>query len=123
MSLSLSPGAAGLAALEDRLRHDLLTLNWRARAWLPPRTHEGQPVTDVLIIGAGQAGLAASMALAQQGIAAVLLDRARADYEGPWATTARMDTLRSPKELTGPALGVPSLTFRAWFEADRKSVV
>lgn len=117
MSFSLPLGVAGLAALEDRLRHDLLTLNWRARAWLPPRTHEGQPVTDVLIIGAGQAGLAASMALAQQGIAAVLLDRAPADYEGPWATTARMDTLRSPKELTGPALGVPSLTFRAWFEA------
>ena len=30
---------------------------------------------------------------------------------------ARMDTLRSPKTLTGPALGVPSLTFRAWYEA------
>ena len=28
-----------------------------------------------------------------------------------------MDTLRSPKTLTGPALGVPSLTFRAWYEA------
>ena len=53
MSFSLPLGAAGLAALEDRLRHDLLTLNWRARAWLPPRTHAGQPVTDVLIIGAG----------------------------------------------------------------------
>ena len=25
--------------------------------------------------------------------------------------------LRSPKTLTGPALGVPSLTFRAWYEA------
>ncbi|HSV84748.1 MAG TPA: NAD(P)/FAD-dependent oxidoreductase, partial [Ramlibacter sp.] len=36
---------------------------------------------------------------------------------GPWATTARMETLRSPKELTGPALGLPALTFRAWFEA------
>jgi len=110
-------GAAGLAALEERLAHDLLTLNWRARPWLPARSHGGQPVIDVLIIGAGQAGLAASMALAQQGIAAVLLDRAATDYEGPWATTARMETLRSPKELTGPALGLPSLTFRAWFEA------
>ena len=30
---------------------------------------------------------------------------------------ARMDTLRSPKHLTGPDLGVPSLTFRAWYEA------
>ena len=28
-----------------------------------------------------------------------------------------METLRSPKELTGPALGLPALTFRAWFEA------
>lgn len=117
MSDSPPKGAAGLAALEERLEHDLLTLNWRARPWLPARSQGGQAVADVLIIGAGQAGLAASMALAQQGIAAVLLDRAPADYEGPWATTARMETLRSPKELTGPALGLPSLTFRAWFEA------
>jgi cation diffusion facilitator CzcD-associated flavoprotein CzcO len=28
-----------------------------------------------------------------------------------------METLRSPKHLTGPDLGIPSLTFRAWFEA------
>jgi cation diffusion facilitator CzcD-associated flavoprotein CzcO len=28
-----------------------------------------------------------------------------------------MGTLRSPKELTGPALGLPALTFRAWYEA------
>lgn len=114
---SPSRATLGLAALEQRVQHDLLTLNWRAKAWVPPRTHQGAPVHDVLIIGAGQAGLAASLALAQQGIAAVLLDRAPLDLEGPWATTARMETLRSPKELTGPALGVPSLTFRAWFEA------
>ena len=115
--MTRTDSAPGLPALEQRLRHDLLMLNWRARAWLPQRSHAGQPVIDVLIIGAGQAGLAASMALAQQGIRSVLLDRAPPDHEGPWATTARMETLRSPKELTGPALGVPSLTFRAWFEA------
>lgn len=28
-----------------------------------------------------------------------------------------METLRSPKQLTGPALGLPALTFRAWYEA------
>jgi hypothetical protein len=28
-----------------------------------------------------------------------------------------MLTLRSPKQLIGPDLGVPSLTFRAWYEA------
>ena len=28
-----------------------------------------------------------------------------------------METLRSPKTLAGPALGLPSLTFQAWYEA------
>ena len=110
-------GPAGLAALEQRLRDDMAMLGWPARNWLPPRQHGGRAVVDVLIVGAGQAGLAAAAALAQQGIGAVLLDQAPRDFEGPWATTARMDTLRSPKELTGPALGLPALTFRAWFEA------
>src|SRR3982751_1773126 len=41
--------------------------------------------------------------------------------EGPWNTTARMPILRSPKHLTGPDLGVPSLTFRAWYEAQHGS--
>jgi cation diffusion facilitator CzcD-associated flavoprotein CzcO len=108
----------GLAALEARLRHDLVCLGWPAAGWMPPQPAlDGVAVLDVAIIGAGQAGLAAAAALGQLGIRAVLLDRAPLDYEGVWATTARMETLRSPKELTGPALGLPSLTFRAWFEA------
>ncbi len=37
--------------------------------------------------------------------------------EGPWITYARMLTLRTLKFLTGPDLGVPSLTFRRWHEA------
>jgi FAD-dependent urate hydroxylase len=37
--------------------------------------------------------------------------------EGPWVTYARMITLRTPKDLTSIDLGVPSLTFRAWWEA------
>lgn len=108
----------GLAALEQRLAKDLECLGWPARDWMPPQAAEGGvPVLDVAIIGAGQAGLAAASALAQHGIHAVVFDRAPRDFEGPWATTARMETLRSPKELTGPALGLPALTFRAWFEA------
>lgn len=51
------------------------------------------------------------------GISAIIFDRAPEGFEGPWATTARMETLRSPKQLTGPALGLGSLTFRAWYEA------
>ena len=48
---------------------------------------------------------------------AELLDAAEAGREGPWVTTARMRTLRSPKTLTGPDHGIPSLTYRAWHEA------
>ncbi|MBT2326573.1 NAD(P)/FAD-dependent oxidoreductase [Variovorax paradoxus] len=117
---SASPAGSlsgGLAALERRLAKDLEWLGWPARDWMPPRLHDGQAVLDVVIIGGGQAGLGAAAALAQQGIRAVVFDRSSAGFEGPWATTARMETLRSPKELTGPALGLPALTFRAWFEA------
>jgi cation diffusion facilitator CzcD-associated flavoprotein CzcO len=32
-------------------------------------------------------------------------------------TFARMPTLRSPKDQTGPDLGLPSLTFEAWYDA------
>lgn len=116
--MTLSPTATGLAALEQRLAKDLEYLGWPARDWMPQQAAEdGVPVLDVAIIGAGQSGLAAAAALAQHGIRAVVFDRAPPDFEGPWATTARMETLRSPKELTGPALGLPALTFRAWFEA------
>ena len=62
-------------------------------------------------------GLALAAALVQRGVSVVAYDEAPAGLEGPWATTARMETLRSPKQLAGPALGIPSLTFRAWFEA------
>ena len=117
ISPSTAASAAGLAALEERLRDDLLTLGWPAKAWISPATRNDRPVHDVIVIGAGQAGLALSMALQQVGIKPVLLDQSPLDFEGPWATTARMETLRSPKELTGPAMGVPSLSFRAWFIA------
>ncbi len=108
----------GLPALEQRLAHDLACLGWPARPWMPAQPPvDGLPVLDVAIIGAGQAGMAVAACLAQNGIHAVLFDRQGAGLEGPWATTARMETLRSPKELTGPALGLPALTFRAWYEA------
>lgn len=120
-----APDAAiGLDALAVRLAHDLRCLGLPAKGWMaPPRTWRATPgapdaeVLDVAVIGAGQAGLAVALALRHVGIAATLFDRASEGQEGPWVTTARMETLRSPKELTGPALGLPALTFRAWFEA------
>lgn len=115
MQIANSP--SGLDALEARLLQDLAWLERPAKAWVPAR-HDGEAtVLDVVIIGGGQAGLAAAVSLDHLGIQAVILDRAPEGNEGPWATTARMETLRSPKNLTGPALGLPALTFRAWFEA------
>ena len=109
-----SDSVSPLAALEARLAQDLEYLGWPGRNWMPPRQVNGEAMLDVAIIGGGQAGLAASVALMQQGIRPVVFDRSPAGSEGPWATTARMETLRSPKELTGPAMGLPALTFRAW---------
>ncbi len=112
-----SSAPIGLAALEARLRQDLEWLDLPANPWVKPRTVKGQAVLDVVIIGAGMAGLALAAELRHLGVVVCAFDQAPAGFEGPWATTARMQTLRSPKQLTGPALGLPALTFRAWFEA------
>ncbi|UZE14727.1 FAD-dependent oxidoreductase [Pseudomonas sp. B21-053] len=108
---------AGLAVLEARLRQDLAWLDLPANPWVKPRVSAGAAVLDVAIIGGGMAGLALAAELRHLGVAAVIFDQSPTGFEGPWATTARMETLRSPKHLTGPALGLPALTFRAWYEA------
>lgn len=107
----------GLDALQARLAFELEALQLPAPRWTPERSIDGRPVADVAIIGGGMAGLALAAALQHRGLAVRVLDESPAGLEGPWATTARMETLRSPKQLAGPALGIPSLTFRAWFEA------
>ena len=47
----------------------------------------------------------------------LVVDENPLDRAGPWLNFARMLTLRTPKHLTGPDLGIPSLTPRAWYEA------
>ncbi len=110
---------AGLAALEAALARDLARLNHPPAAWVPERPGpDGRPMADVAIVGAGMCGLTAAFALRRLGIGRILhLDRGAAGFEGPWLTYARMRTLRSPKHLTGPALGLANLSFRAWWEA------
>jgi cation diffusion facilitator CzcD-associated flavoprotein CzcO len=110
-----------LARLEGELRRQLAALNYPPRNWVPARRRPGgEEVLDVAIAGAGMAGLTAAFALLRSGVANIaLLDAAETGLEGPWVTYARMDTLRSPKHLTSPDLGVPALTFRAWYEARR----
>ena len=110
---------AGLARLEARVRRDLETLNHPPPDWVPAmRTARGEAVLDVLVAGAGMCGQTAAFGLLRDGVRDLrVIDRSAPGREGPWATFARMETLRSPKHLTGPDLGIPSLTFRAWYEA------
>lgn len=128
--LASSPGAraelaarredpAGLRALEVRVAHDLACLNYPPPDWVPPMPGpEGAPMLDVLVAGGGMCGQTVAYALRRDGIGRQrTIDAREAGLEGPWATFARMEILRSPKHLTGPDLGVPSLTFRAWYEA------
>jgi FAD-dependent urate hydroxylase len=104
----------GLAALNLRVAQDLACLNYPPANWVPAR--EG--VLDVLVVGAGMCGQTVAYALMKEGVANLrVIDRAAFSDEGPWGTFARMEMLRSPKHLTGPDLGVPSLTFRAWYTA------
>ncbi len=108
-----------LAALEQRARTDLAALNFPPPNWvLPALAPDGSQALDVLVAGAGMCGQTAAFALMREGMANIrVIDRSPRGDEGPWATYARMLTLRSPKHLTGPDLGVAAMSFRAWYEA------
>ncbi len=96
------------------VRRELDLLDYPRRPWMPARAG----TFDVIIVGAGQGGLAAAFALSRERISNVLVvDQNPLDRAGPWLNFARMRTLRTPKHLTGPDLGIPSLTPRAWYEA------
>jgi hypothetical protein len=111
--------ATGLPALEAKVRRDLEVLAYPAKAWVDPvQGPAGEPVLDCAIVGGGQFGLALAFGLARERVENVqVFDAAVEGFEGPWMTFAQMETLRTPKDLTGPDLGVPSLSFRAWYEA------
>lgn len=118
MNVQAQQPATGLAGLESRLADDLSLLELPPKEWVPATEYDGKRVYDAVVVGAGMCGLVAAASLKMLGIHNVVcLDRAPQGLEGPWVTFARMETLRSPKQLTGPALGLPSLTFRAWYVA------
>lgn len=108
-----------LTELEASIRADLARIAHPGAAWLEPKTGpDGKPALDVLIIGAGQSGIAIGFGLLRSRVSNILLlDKAEEGKEGPWLTYARMPTLRSPKDYTGPDLDIPSLTYQSWHEA------
>jgi cation diffusion facilitator CzcD-associated flavoprotein CzcO len=112
------PAPRSLAALEADARRDLDLIAHPRMEWLQPKTSGGVPVLDVLIVGGGQCGVVAGYALLRDKVRNLLvIDREPHGREGPWQTYARMRNLRSWKDQSGPDLGVPSLTYQAWHEA------
>ena len=107
-----------LAQHEARVAHDLECLGMGGADWTRTARQDGEPVHDVAIVGGGQSGLGAAFGLLRERISnIVVLDENPAGQEGPWDNYARMMTLRTPKHLTSIDYGIPSLTFRAWWEA------
>jgi cation diffusion facilitator CzcD-associated flavoprotein CzcO len=108
-----------LHTLTTRARDDLARIAHPARPWVPPRHGpDGQKALDVLVVGAGQCGLATGFGLMRAQVRNILLvDQAGRGQEGPWLSYARMPTLRSPKDYTGPDLDIPALTYQSWHEA------
>src|SRR6201986_2787217 len=69
----------------------------------------GEPASaSVRVLARGRAGSG------KVSVIDAAADEARA---GVWLTAARMNLLRTPKNLAGPELGIPALSFQAWFEA------
>jgi FAD-dependent urate hydroxylase len=89
--------------------------------WVPERAGpDGRPIDhNVAIIGGGQSGCAFAFALRRAGIGRVsVIDMADNEAAaGIWLNAARMNVLRTPKNLPGPELGIPALGFQSWYEA------
>lgn len=119
MTTNATTATERLDQLSAAVRADLDVLRHPVDPWVVPRTHpSGKHVYDVLIVGAGQGGLAVAFALMRERVTnIVVLDLRPAGLEGPWNTTARMRTLRTPKHLPGMELGLPNLAPRAWYIA------
>jgi hypothetical protein len=115
---NLTAESSALPELERRVQFELECLGYPARQWTIPRKQNGALVHDVVIVGGGQAGVSIAFRLLRERITNLrVLDRNPEGFEGPWVTFARMHSLRTPKVVTGPDLGIPSLSPRAWWEA------
>lgn len=109
---------ARLNELERRAHDEMARTEALCADWPKLGDQESEDRHSVVICGAGLSGLSIAFALKRRGIRSVhVIDQSEEGREGPWITCARMQTLRSPKYLSGPDLGIPSLTLRSWYEA------
>ena len=105
---------ARLDQLAAEVQRQIELTSYKHRDWIPHRDGE----LDVLVVGGGQAGMATLFGLKRKDVTRTLgVDAAPADSFGPWNTSARMYTLRTPKTLRWVDLGIPALTPQAWYEA------
>ncbi|MFG1242736.1 FAD-dependent oxidoreductase [Xanthobacter sp. V7C-4] len=104
-----------LTRLAETARRDLEFIGETGTDWVPPA-----PGTDhnVVVVGAGQSGLSIAFGLKRAGIGRVsVVDAAPRGAEGIWRGPARMSVLRTPRVPPGPELGLPGLSFQAYYEA------
>lgn len=102
--------------IDDAARETLRLIGPDPQNWVPDRQAIDH---NVAVIGGGQSGSAFAFALRRAGIGKVTVIDAASDAasSGPWLSSARMHKLRTPKSLPGPELGLPGLSFQAWYEA------
>ncbi|WP_416151905.1 NAD(P)-binding domain-containing protein [Salipaludibacillus sp. HK11] len=107
-----------LEDLNEQVKTDLSYLSFGGDDWCRSIDHPDGHVYDVVIVGGGQSGLGTAFGLLRERVSNILvIDENPEGLEGPWETYARMVTLRTPKQLTSIDLGIPSLTFRSWWES------
>ncbi len=108
-----------LMELEAEIKESFNLLNYPPKSVIPSLTDpKGKVMIDALIVGGGMNGLAAAFALRRLGVEKIRqIDTAEPGKAGPWRTYARMEFLRSGKNLTGPSLGHSLLTPRSWWQA------
>ncbi|MBN3945360.1 MAG: NAD(P)/FAD-dependent oxidoreductase [Nostoc sp. NMS7] len=84
--------------------------------WVPDHADVDHNVT---IVGGSGTGITFAFALRRAGIGRVtIIDEAEDEaHAGVWLNRARMNKLRTPKNLPGPELGIQGLSFQAWYEA------
>lgn len=104
-----------LQKFEEEVARLLAELYGAVEPWSPKQPDVDH---DVLIVGAGQSGIAAAFALRRKGIQAAIIDAEEEGREGVWLERAHMPTLRTPKDRPGPELGIAPLSFKSWFIAN-----